>query len=145
AFSGVRKWTKRSRKSNASENGPTVHSGTPSLTPKAFADPPQYSVAREATMASSTQRVQAALERWAREVYGKAAHKPGALRRPEFETTSGIELQPLYGPRNGDYQEKLGFPGEDPYTRSVQLTMYRGRFYTMVQYAGLGTAEETNE
>src|SRR5947209_19561057 len=96
-------------------------------------------------MASSTQRVQAALERWAREVYGKAAHKPGALRRPEFETTSGIELQPLYGPRNGDYQEKLGFPGAYPYTRGVQPTMYRGRFWTMRQYAGFGTAEETNQ
>src|SRR5438309_2414972 len=96
-------------------------------------------------MASSTQRVEAALERWAREVYGKAAQKKGALRQPEFETTSGIKLQPLYGPRDGDYQEKLGFPGEYPYTRGVQSTMYRGRFWTMRQYAGFGTAEETNQ
>ena len=51
-------------------------------------------------MASSTQRVEAALERWAREVYGKAQQK-GALRQPEFKTTSGIELLPLYGPREG--------------------------------------------
>src|SRR5438105_5079505 len=96
-------------------------------------------------MASSTQRVEAALERWAREVYGKAAQKKGALRQPEFETTSGIKLQPLYGPRDGDYQDKLGFPGEYPYTRGVQSTMYRGRFWTMRQYAGFGTAEETNQ
>ena len=96
-------------------------------------------------MASSAQRVEAALERWAREVYGKAAQKPGALRRPEFETTSGITLSPLYGPGDGDYLEKLGFPGEYPYTRGVQPTMYRGRFWTMRQYAGFGTAEETNQ
>src|SRR2546421_3517278 len=95
-------------------------------------------------MASSTQRMEAALERWAREVYGKAQQK-GALRQPEFKTTSGIKLQPLYGPRDGDYQEKLGFPGEYPYTGGVQSTMYRGRFWTMRQYAGFGTAEETNQ
>src|SRR6266851_1746264 len=95
-------------------------------------------------MASSTRRVEAALERWAREVYGKAARKPGALRQERFATTSGIELDPLYGPRDTDYEEKLGFPGEYPYTRGVQPTMYRGRLWTMRQYAGFGTAEETN-
>src|SRR6266850_6103290 len=95
-------------------------------------------------MASSTRRVEAALERWAREVYGKAAAKPGALRQERFATASGIELDPLYGPRETDYAEKLGFPGEYPYTRGVQPTMYRGRFWTMRQYAGFGTAEETN-
>jgi len=95
-------------------------------------------------MASSTRRVEAALERWAREVYAKAAQKPGALRQPRFATTSGIELAALYAPRETDYEEKLGFPGEYPYTRGVQPTMYRGRFWTMRQYAGFGTAEETN-
>ncbi len=95
-------------------------------------------------MASSTRRVEAALERWAREVDGKAARKPGALRQERFATTSGIELDPLYGPRETDYEEKLGFPGEYPYTRGVQPTMYRGRLWTMRQYAGFGTAEETN-
>ena len=95
-------------------------------------------------MASSTRRVEAALERWAREVYGKAAAKPGALRQERFATASGIELDPLYGPRETDYEEKLGFPGEYPYTRGVQPTMYRGRFWTMRQYAGFGTAEKTN-
>ena len=63
-------------------------------------------------MASSTRRVEAALERWAREVYGKAAQKPGALRQQQFATTSGVALEPLYVPREIDYQEKLGFPGE---------------------------------
>jgi methylmalonyl-CoA mutase, N-terminal domain len=95
-------------------------------------------------MASSTRRVEAALERWAREVYGKAAAKPGALRQPQFATTSGIPLEPLYVPRDIDYEEKLGFPGEYPFTRGIQPTMYRGRFWTMRQYAGFGTAEETN-
>jgi len=95
-------------------------------------------------MASSTRRVEAALERWAREVYGKAAGKPGALRQPQFATTSGVPLEPLYVPRDTDYEEKLGFPGEYPFTRGIQPTMYRGRFWTMRQYAGFGTAEETN-
>ena len=60
-------------------------------------------------MASSTRRVEAALERWAREVYGKAAQKPGALRQQQFATTSGVALEPLYVPREIDYEEKLGF------------------------------------
>ena len=95
-------------------------------------------------MASSTRRVEAALERWAREVYGTAAQKPGALRQPQFATTGGMTLDPLYVPRDTDYEEKLGFPGEYPFTRGIQPTMYRGRFWTMRQYAGFGTAEETN-
>src|SRR5437588_8144796 len=95
-------------------------------------------------MASSTRRVEAALERWAREVYGKAAQKPGALRQAQFATTSGIALEPLYVPRDTGYEEKLGFPGEYPFTRGIQPTMYRGRFWTMRQYAGFGSAEETN-
>src|SRR5712672_3819182 len=95
-------------------------------------------------MASSTRRVEAALERWAREVYGKAAQKPGALRQAQLATTSGIPLEPLYVPRDTEYEEKVGFPGEYPFTRGIQPTMYRGRFWTMRQYAGFGTAEETN-
>ncbi|HKB75917.1 MAG TPA: methylmalonyl-CoA mutase family protein, partial [Myxococcales bacterium] len=95
-------------------------------------------------MASSTRRVEAALERWAREMYGKAAGKPGALRQAQFATTGGMALDPLYVPRDTAYEEKLGFPGEYPFTRGIQPTMYRGRFWTMRQYAGFGTAEETN-
>ena len=98
-------------------------------------------------MAKSTERVEAALEKWAREVYGAAAQKPGALRQPRFATSSGIEVQPLYGPGSvppETYQEQLGLPGQFPFTRGVQSTLYRGRFWTMRQYAGFGTAEETN-
>ena len=82
------------------------------------------------------------LEKWAREVYAKAAGKPGALRKALFATSSGIELPPLHSP--DEPPERLGFPGQYPFTRGVQPTMYRGRFWTMRQYAGFGTAEETN-
>jgi methylmalonyl-CoA mutase N-terminal domain/subunit len=69
-------------------------------------------------------------------------------RREIFETTSGIELNRVYTPldlEGFDYFENLGFPGEYPFTRGVQPTMYRGRFWTMRQYAGFATAEETNK
>jgi methylmalonyl-CoA mutase, N-terminal domain len=98
-------------------------------------------------MAGSTRKVEAALEKWAREVYGKAAQKPGALRQAQFLTSSGTSLAALYGPPSAPpevYEERLGFPGEYPFTRGVQTTLYRGRFWTMRQYAGFGTAEETN-
>jgi methylmalonyl-CoA mutase N-terminal domain/subunit len=69
-------------------------------------------------------------------------------RRETFKTDSEIELKRLYTPldmEGFDYFEKLGFPGEYPFTRGVQPTMYRGRFWTMRQYAGFATAEETNK
>jgi len=68
-------------------------------------------------------------------------------RAPSFETTSGIEVERLYTPANApiDHDADLGYPGVFPYTRGIQPTMYRGRFWTMRQYAGFGTAGETNE
>jgi methylmalonyl-CoA mutase N-terminal domain/subunit len=68
-------------------------------------------------------------------------------RKPKFETSSEIELPACLPPSEGDlpYAEKLGFPGEYPFTRGVQPTMYRGRFWTMRQYAGFSTAEESNQ
>jgi methylmalonyl-CoA mutase N-terminal domain/subunit len=68
-------------------------------------------------------------------------------RRNKFETTAGIELPRLSMPEVDDplYLEKLGFPGEFPFTRGVQPTMYRSRFWTMRQYAGFSTAEESNK
>jgi len=69
-------------------------------------------------------------------------------RRETFKTASEIELNRLYTPLDlevFDYSEKLGFPGEYPFTRGVQPTMYRSRFWTMRQYAGFATAEETNK
>jgi methylmalonyl-CoA mutase N-terminal domain/subunit len=65
-------------------------------------------------------------------------------RREVFETSSEIELDRLYLPPDLDYAEKLGFPGEYPFTRGVQPTMYRGRLWTMRQYAGYATAAESN-
>jgi methylmalonyl-CoA mutase N-terminal domain/subunit len=75
-------------------------------------------------------------------------------RKPHFETSAGIEIPRLALPsdmetRQGDcesdYLDRLGFPGEYPYTRGVQATMYRSRFWTMRQYAGFSTAEESNK
>src|SRR6185295_14448041 len=76
-------------------------------------------------------------------------------RKTRFETSSGIEAPRVALPDSLDakridqqekeYIEKLGFPGEYPYTRGVQPTMYRSRLWTMRQYAGFGTAEETNK
>ena len=69
-------------------------------------------------------------------------------RKPEFVNTSGIPVARLYTPldiQEFDYLKQLGMPGQYPYTRAVQPTAYRGRFWTMRQYAGFGTAKETNE
>ena len=69
-------------------------------------------------------------------------------RRDRFATVSNHEVDRLYTPADVadlDYGEDLGFPGEEPYTRGVYPTMYRGRTWTMRQFAGFGTAEETNE
>lgn len=68
-------------------------------------------------------------------------------RKETFTTGSGDPVERVYFPEEpgDDYLEKLGFPGEYPYTRGVQPTMYRGRFWTMRQYAGFGSARESNE
>jgi methylmalonyl-CoA mutase, N-terminal domain len=66
-------------------------------------------------------------------------------RKPEFDTPSGIPLPSIALPESADYMEQLGFPGEFPFTRGIQPTMYRGRFWTMRQYAGYATAEESNQ
>lgn len=69
-------------------------------------------------------------------------------RKDKLGTGSGKEVERLYTPVNlegSDYNKELNFPGQYPYTRGVQPTMYRGRFWTMRQYAGFGTAEESNK
>jgi methylmalonyl-CoA mutase N-terminal domain/subunit len=73
--------------------------------------------------------------------------KQNIERRERFETTSGIELPADFNPSNTqapDYERDLGAPGEYPYTRGIRSNMYRGRFWTMRQYAGYATAEESN-
>ena len=69
-------------------------------------------------------------------------------RKNDFSTVSGIPIKRLYTPediKDLDYSKDLGFPGEPPFTRGVHATMYRGRFWTMRQFAGFGTAEQTNQ
>ncbi len=69
-------------------------------------------------------------------------------RKEQFETLSGIPVDRLYGPSEKalmEYEQELCFPGMFPFTRGVQPTMYRGRFWTMRQYSGFATAKETNE
>ena len=80
-------------------------------------------------------------ERWYRERYSATPE-----RRTSFTTLSGEQVRPLYGPDDvGPFEERIGFPGEYPFTRGVYPSMYRGRLWTMRQFAGFGTAEETNE
>jgi methylmalonyl-CoA mutase N-terminal domain/subunit len=80
-------------------------------------------------------------EQW-RERYEATPEREGEL----FSTISGVENEPLYSPENVeiDYERDLGFPGAYPFTRGVYPSMYRGRLWTMRQFAGFGTAEETN-
>jgi methylmalonyl-CoA mutase N-terminal domain/subunit len=86
-------------------------------------------------------------KRWEEEVLSPVTKK-FPERKESFTTSSGNELNRFAIPAQGlegDYQEKLGFPGEYPFTRGIQPTMYRGRFWTMRQYAGYATAEESNQ
>jgi methylmalonyl-CoA mutase N-terminal domain/subunit len=86
-------------------------------------------------------------ERWAEETLDPALDAHGE-RKDRFATVSNLEVDRLYTPDDVadiDHDEDLGFPGEEPYTRGPYPTMYRGRTWTMRQFAGFGTAEETNE
>jgi methylmalonyl-CoA mutase N-terminal domain/subunit len=83
--------------------------------------------------------------KWSDKLEGKLAKNPE--RKADFINTSGIPLKRVCTPldvADFDYMEELGLPGEYPFTRGVQPTMYRGRLWTMRQYAGFGTAEDTN-
>jgi methylmalonyl-CoA mutase N-terminal domain/subunit len=102
-------------------------------------------------LSAENQELKAELERLRRE---RAAWlgKYGSMPKREdvlFDTLSGSEVQPLYTPFDAgayqpDYAEKLGFPGEYPFTRGPYTTMYRTRLWTMRQFSGFGTSEETN-
>ncbi len=82
-------------------------------------------------------------EEWRQSLYEAAPERQGEL----FSTISGLENEPLYTPDTVevDYDRDLGYPGVFPFTRGVYPSMYRGRLWTMRQFAGFGTAEETNE
>ena len=91
-------------------------------------------------------KVQTAYKEWEENSYGKFInYKPERLK--QFTTASFSEVKPLYTPDDfgeENYLTKLNFPGEYPYTRGIQPTMYRGKLWTMRQYAGFGTAHESN-
>ena len=96
---------------------------------------------------SNAKTVTTARNAWEDSVLKKALSR-SAERKERFETTSGIEIKRVYtseDTQDCDYEDKLDFPGQYPFTRGVQPTMYRGRFWTMRQYAGFGTAEESNQ
>ncbi|MER6251299.1 methylmalonyl-CoA mutase family protein [Streptomyces sp. NPDC001584] len=78
----------------------------------------------------------------------QARYDKARKREADFSTLSGDEVEPVYGPRPGDaYEgfERIGWPGEYPYTRGLHATGYRGRTWTIRQFAGFGNAEQTNE
>ena len=79
--------------------------------------------------------------RWLEETYKRAPERPG-----RFSTVSDMEIEPVYGPEDvsPDFEREIGYAGEYPYTRGVYGSMYRGRLWTMRQFAGFGLAEDTN-
>jgi methylmalonyl-CoA mutase, N-terminal domain len=83
------------------------------------------------------------VDEWKRELYDATPERADELS----STISGLENEPLYSPENVgiDYDATLGYPGVYPFTRGVYPSMYRGKLWTMRQFAGFGTAEETNE
>ncbi|WP_435335082.1 acyl-CoA mutase large subunit family protein [Haloarchaeobius sp. TZWWS8] len=92
--------------------------------------------------------IRSSKEEWEEEAVDPVLDRFGE-RKDQFETdTGGHEVERLYTPNDVadlDYGDDLGFPGQDPYTRGVYSTGYRGRLWTMRQYAGFGTPDETNE
>lgn len=91
--------------------------------------------------------IKTSLENWDQKNVQKAISK-FPERKPKFTTSSDVEIKRLYTPLDVeelDYDNDLGYPGQYPYTRGVQPTMFRGRLWTMRQYAGFGNAEESNQ
>ena len=87
------------------------------------------------------------VEKWDKGVVAKTVSRFPERKTP-FLSTSGFEVKRVYSPldtEDMDYNNDLSLPGEFPYTRGVQPTMFRGRFWTMRQYAGFASAEESNE
>jgi methylmalonyl-CoA mutase N-terminal domain/subunit len=92
------------------------------------------------------QKVQQEFSVWNEKTYQKTISKFPEQKK-DFTTQSFTHVKPIYSPADIDefaYNDKIGFPGVYPFTRGVQPTMYRGRFWTMRQYAGFGTAKESN-
>jgi len=86
-------------------------------------------------------------QQWEKDMYEKSLEN-SCLAKTPFTTVSGKKISALYTPldlKNFDYTEELGFPGEYPFTRGIHPTMYHGRLWTMRQFSGFGTAEQTNQ
>lgn len=77
-------------------------------------------------------------EQWRKE------YEAGKVRDLDYETMSGVPVEPLYAPKDSDVDESIGWPGQYPYTRGVHPSGYRGRLWTMRMFAGFGTPEDTN-
>ncbi|MDX1747626.1 MAG: methylmalonyl-CoA mutase family protein, partial [Halobacteriales archaeon] len=93
-------------------------------------------------------RIRDARDEWTEETLSPTLSRFGERQETFLTDTGGQAVDRLYTPEDigdMDYSEDLGFPGQAPYTRGVYSTMYRGRLWTMRQYAGFGTPEETNE
>jgi len=90
--------------------------------------------------------VKKSFEEWEKNVYRESL-KTAPEQREQFKTISFMPIDPLYIPdqkKIDEYEKEIGFPGQHPYTRGIQPTMYRGKLWTMRQYAGYGTANESN-
>lgn len=97
--------------------------------------------------ASRKDEAKKSYERWKKGKFDKAI-KSDQCEKRDFTTISGKEIKELYTPaelHGFDYQKDLGFPGEYPFTRGIHSTMYRGRMWTIRQFSGFGTAEDTNK
>ncbi len=96
---------------------------------------------------ASLRKIAAAKKKWEQEELGKSLAKM-PLRKPEYITDSGVPIPHLLGPverAHEDYLRDIGFPGQFPFTRGPQSTMYRARHWTMRQFAGFGTPADTNK
>ena len=96
---------------------------------------------------SDVKKIAAEIQQWEKEQVAKTVAR-FPERREQFATTSDIEVKRIYTPldtQDNDYLAREGLPGEYPFTRGVQPTMFRGRFWTMRQYSGFGTAKDTNQ
>ena len=98
----------------------------------------------QAADAAAIEEIQREYARWKAQTLEPLLKKHG-LRRERFERSGGEEIEALYGPTTRDELAQIGLPGQYPFTRGVQPTMYRGRLWTMRQYAGFGSARQSNE
>ena len=118
---------------------------SPAQTSPAQTSPAQTSPAQ--TSPAQTSPAQTGRDRWQRR-FDQAAQARPAVRDADFTTLSGVEVDPVYGPPDGAVvrgMERIGWPGEFPFTRGIHATGYRGKPWTIRQFSGFGNALQTNE